>query len=178
MKKATLAQRDKLWKVVQQERTPREQLQAVLASGLFSDLLNANFNQPINRTEFRRLLGISNKGSAGELPLIHLIRKCSARLRHIIEYNFPNARTQTIGDFVEYAETKSIGMLKNSGGSTILEAKRVLKEEFGIELQLTPKDEEWADRYLARRVIPDMADEAVLSEAKNFPSNGVPFLVE
>lgn len=58
MRIATLAQRDKLWEIIEQDETPRDQVQRLLASGLFPDILHADFEQRIDRDEFRRVLGL------------------------------------------------------------------------------------------------------------------------
>lgn len=58
MRKATLAQRDKLWEMIDQDGTPRDQVQRLIASGLFSDLLCADFNIRIDRDEFRKIIGL------------------------------------------------------------------------------------------------------------------------
>lgn len=59
MKDATLAQAIKLLTLIEQDGTPCEQLQYLLASGLFSDLLRVDFkNRIIDRKEFRRVIGL------------------------------------------------------------------------------------------------------------------------
>ena len=57
MKPATLKQAGKVLKLVEETEIPLEQLQKLLASGLLSDLLNANMDE-INRDEFRKLCGL------------------------------------------------------------------------------------------------------------------------
>lgn len=58
MRKATLAQRDKLWEMIDQDGTPRDQVQNLLASGLLPDFLHADFTQQIDRDELRRILNL------------------------------------------------------------------------------------------------------------------------
>lgn len=58
MKLATLKQAGKVLKLVEETEIPLEQLQKLLASGLLSDLLNANVDE-MNRDEFRKLCGLS-----------------------------------------------------------------------------------------------------------------------
>ena len=53
---ATLRQAGKLVELF--EDTPREQVQALLASGLLADVRDANFNEPVDRDAIRRLLGL------------------------------------------------------------------------------------------------------------------------
>jgi len=56
MKTATLKQAKKLLELA--EETPAEQLQKLLASGMFSDLLTANIDK-VDREEFRMVCGLS-----------------------------------------------------------------------------------------------------------------------
>jgi hypothetical protein len=58
MKRATLVQGIKLLTFIEQAGTSCEQLQDLLASGLFPELLHANFQKGIDGSEFRRVLGL------------------------------------------------------------------------------------------------------------------------
>jgi hypothetical protein len=58
MRNATLAQRDKIWETIEQDGTPRDQVQNLLASGLLPDFLHADFTQQIDRDELRRILNL------------------------------------------------------------------------------------------------------------------------
>ena len=53
----TLAQGNQVLNLILQQQTPREQLQELLASGLLSDLLNANLDN-VDRNHFRKILGL------------------------------------------------------------------------------------------------------------------------
>lgn len=59
MKQATLAQSIKLLTLIEQDGTPCEQIQEMLASGLFFDFLHADFSD-ISLGEFREVLGFKN----------------------------------------------------------------------------------------------------------------------
>lgn len=57
MKTATLKQASKILSLVEQKETPCDQLQKLLSSGLFSDLLEADVDG-VDRDAFRRLVGL------------------------------------------------------------------------------------------------------------------------
>ena len=58
MKDATLAQGNQMLNLILQKQTPSEQLQRLMGSGLFSDLLEANLENGIDRNAFRVLIGL------------------------------------------------------------------------------------------------------------------------
>ena len=58
MKNVTLAQGNQVLNLILQKDVPCEQLQELLASGLLSDLLDANIQQ-VDRVKFREVLGLS-----------------------------------------------------------------------------------------------------------------------
>lgn len=53
----TLRQGNQVFNLILQQKTPREQLQKLLASGLLSDLLSGNI-EGIDRNRFRKVLGL------------------------------------------------------------------------------------------------------------------------
>ena len=61
MKEATLKQAGKVLELIGQKETPCEQLQKLLGSGLFSDLLDANVDS-VNRDIFRESIGLKSLG--------------------------------------------------------------------------------------------------------------------
>jgi len=58
MKNATLAQGNQMLNLILQKQTPSEQLQRLMESGLFSDLLEATLENDIDRNAFRSLIGL------------------------------------------------------------------------------------------------------------------------
>ena len=58
MKDATLAQGNQVLNLILQKRTPSKQLQKLLASGLLSDILDANLENGVNRNTFRSVIGL------------------------------------------------------------------------------------------------------------------------
>jgi hypothetical protein len=167
MQKATLGQKKKLWRIVEQEGTPREQLQRVLASGLFSDLLKANFNEPIDRNEYRRVIGV--KHPVLDLPIEALLDKCrDVRLYNAIVIRRYDGDVKTIGDLIDHIKRHPISQWKNAGGKTILVAKSTLREAFGIELPMTEKDQKWVEAYLLRAG--RTTDDDLPAEEALFPS--------
>ncbi|MEE8131502.1 MAG: hypothetical protein V3T98_00400 [Candidatus Paceibacterota bacterium] len=58
MKDVTLAQGNQVLNLILQKKIPTEQLQKLLASGLVSDLLDANLENGVDRNVFRRLIGL------------------------------------------------------------------------------------------------------------------------
>jgi hypothetical protein len=58
MKDATLAQGNQMLNLILQKRTPSEQLQRLMGSGLFSDLLEANLENGVDRNAFRSVIGL------------------------------------------------------------------------------------------------------------------------
>ena len=57
MDKATLKQANQILNLISQKDSSSQQLQALYASGLFSDLLDANVDQ-VSREKFREMLGL------------------------------------------------------------------------------------------------------------------------
>lgn len=57
MDKATLKQANQVLNLISQKDPPSDQLQALFASGLLSDLLDANVDS-VDRDKFRELIGL------------------------------------------------------------------------------------------------------------------------
>ncbi|MEY4602616.1 MAG: hypothetical protein RL292_557 [Candidatus Parcubacteria bacterium] len=99
MRKATLAQRDKLWEMIDQDGTPREQVQNLLASGLLPDFLNADFTQQIDRDELRRILNLKPLEYTFSVDYDMSISEAmkydgtGASNCAIVDRNFPSTRT-------------------------------------------------------------------------------------
>ena len=154
MKKATLAQRNKLWKIVQENGTSCEQMQQLLASGLLSDLLDANFNEPINRSAHRRSLGLKPLHvDALSTPLMDLLERCRERnirlywgLRNISPL-CDMGSTATIGELAAYIAEHPISRMKNLHGKSVIATKELFLE-FGIELAVSERDEDAVRQYL------------------------------
>lgn len=99
MRNATLAQRDKLWEVIERGGTPRDQVQNLLASGLLPDFLHADFTQQIDRDELRRILNLKPLEYAFnvdyDLPISEALKYSGTGAVNcaIVDRNFPSTRT-------------------------------------------------------------------------------------
>jgi hypothetical protein len=102
MKNATLAQGNQMLNLILQKQTSSEQLQELLKSGLFSDLLEANFENYIDRDAFRRLVGLKPINTFTinvnyDLPLEEMVKagKYDWVNREITTDKFPSKRKGT-----------------------------------------------------------------------------------
>jgi hypothetical protein len=157
MPKATIAQRDKFWRTVQGNRISSTQFHKADASGLLSDVLRTNFNEPINRVAIRRMLGLKPAEVISlKAPSEEILTRCkNIRLYNVLKSAMRSEGYGTIQDFLlDIRVRQSIFKWKGMGKWTFVEFHRLLRDEFGIDLcsYLSVRDKWFFENGMAQRL--------------------------